>query len=67
MFFSYFNREISEEEKKLLGDFTPKQISVSSNSNLGTADGSNTLVNKNTTGSVWNTGGTWEEKIYTPW
>lgn len=59
---TYFHRELSEEDKKLLGDSTPKPISpAASNDPTVTAAGAGGV------GSAWNGAGTWEEKSYTTW
>jgi hypothetical protein len=53
---TYFNREMTEEEKRLIGDTTPKPIVDGAVGSPGTG-----------AGSVWNAGGTWEEKSHSPW
>jgi len=53
---TFFNNELDEETKKLIGDIAPKKIDVP------TA----TTTTTTTTGSVWNSAGTYEEKILTP-
>mmetsp|Transcript_5551 Transcript_5551/g.8187 ORF Transcript_5551/g.8187 Transcript_5551/m.8187 type:complete len:430 (+) Transcript_5551:33-1322(+) len=57
---SYFHREISEEEKRLIGDIAPKKIEQEENVNVSSAP-----VVEGT--SAWNTAGTWEEKDVTQW
>lgn len=60
---TYFNREISEEEKVLLGDMSPKRIDPNS-----TIDNTPKLVSAtNTAISAWNRAGTWEERSCTDW
>lgn len=72
---TYFNRELSEKDKMLLGDQTPKRIDInnetkqtfspqkiSPNSTNKAGDG-----NKTQTVSTWNQAGTWEEKNLTKW
>eukprot|EP01041_Mallomonas_annulata_P003486 gene3486-6932_t len=54
---TYFHRDLSTEDKALLGSSTPKKIDIS-----GNTESSPTL-----TGSVWNAAGTWEEKNCTIW
>jgi activator of HSP90 ATPase len=52
----YFNRELTEEEKALIGDIAPKKVEPS------VADAARAEV-----GSAWNYAGTWEEKNMTEW
>ncbi|KAL9184987.1 hypothetical protein ACHAXT_002764 [Thalassiosira profunda] len=59
---SYFDREISEEAKKMIGDIAPKKLGdVGANDNapkpIAAAEGT----------SAWNKAGTWEERDVTPW
>ena len=60
---SYFTREMSEHEKKLIGNITPQRL-----------DQSNTAPRKitstsssNKSESAWNTARTWEERDTTEW
>ena len=55
---SYFNNELDEKTKSLIGDITPKAISA--------ADANNSSVMQNG-GSAWNTAGTFESRNVTPW
>eukprot|EP00612_Vaucheria_litorea_P006995 CAMPEP_0171472678 /NCGR_PEP_ID=MMETSP0946-20130122/1412_1 /TAXON_ID=109269 /ORGANISM="Vaucheria litorea, Strain CCMP2940" /LENGTH=292 /DNA_ID=CAMNT_0012002343 /DNA_START=349 /DNA_END=1227 /DNA_ORIENTATION=- len=56
---TYFNRDLSEEEKNLIGNIAPKKIHVSDQ---------NSIQNLSSRGeSAWNTAGTWEEKNVTSW
>lgn len=55
---SYFNNEMDEKTKSLIGDITPKTIAAAA------ANTSTTTVNG---GSAWNTAGTFESKNVTPW
>lgn len=56
---TFFNKEIDEQTKALIGDIAPKKIEAMEVAENG---------NANTTGaSVWNSAGTWEEKVHTPW
>merc|ERR1719421_447726 len=55
---SYFNNELDEKTKSLIGDITPKAISAAD------ANKSATIENG---GSAWNTAGTFESKNVTPW
>jgi hypothetical protein len=79
---SYFNRELSELDKQLLGDCKPKKISSvgavrgdhsptrisdSSSSGSGSGSGEGTCSPAKSTASGWNTAGTWEEKTSTVW
>ena len=65
---TYFNRELTEEEKKLLGDQTPKRIDSSSNGRTPSAMTPDSVSpNPTTQGSVWNSAGTYEEKNITDW
>jgi len=52
---SYFHREQTEEEKKLIGDIAPKRISDRTAVNAPAEEGDNLR-------SAWNKAGTWEEK-----
>ena len=63
---TYFNKDLDENTKALIGDIAPKKIdhatitsTTSIQSNISTAAA--------TGGSIWNSAGTWEEKVYTPW
>jgi len=61
---SYFDREISEESKQLIGDIAPKRIDP----NAPTEDDNSPKhlpVTKGT--SAWNNAGTWEERDVTSW
>ena len=63
---TYFNREISEEEKILLGDSTPKPLtSTTSVDNI--TQQSSSIKSTSSSGSAWNAAGTWEEKNHSPW
>jgi hypothetical protein len=61
---TYFHRELTAEEKKLLGDQTPKRID-SPASAATTSVGS--LSPNPTAGSAWNSAGTYEEKNISDW
>jgi hypothetical protein len=54
---TFFNNELDEKTKELIGDITPKAISSTTTSQ----------VSSNTTGSAWNTAGTFESVTHTPW
>lgn len=57
---TFFNREIDENTKALIGSIAPKKLE---------AEGEVILTGQqpNSTGSVWNSAGTYEEKNFTPW
>ena len=57
---TYFNRELSEKDKALLGDSAPKRLDSQplQRSDSGASS---------TSASAWNTAGTWEEKNYDIW
>lgn len=57
---SFFHHEQTEEEKRLIGDITPKQIS-----DLVATKVAITPAQEGT--SAWNKAGTWEEKDVTGW
>jgi len=54
---SYFDNELDENTKKLIGDITPKMIDPNAKQSKQVQDGS----------SAWNTAGTWEEKDVSDW
>jgi tetratricopeptide (TPR) repeat protein len=70
---SYFTRELSEEEKRRIGDIAPKRLDEVTNQNAPVRILSNSSANSNSSGkessrpSVWNQAGTWEEKDATAW
>lgn len=58
---SYFNREISEEEKRLIGNVAPQRIQTELSSDVP-------IPSSNTpTRSAWNSAQTWEERDTTEW
>lgn len=67
---SFFHHEQTEEEKRLIGDITPKRIDVTTEPQTA---GPTKIENNNDNNkggiktSVWNTAGTWEEKDFTDW
>lgn len=65
---SYFDREIDDEAKALIGDIAPKKLNASGS---GNDDCSPKPINSSTADvggkSAWNTAGTWEERDVTPW
>lgn len=55
---TYFHKDMDADTKALIGDIAPKRIeSVSATVVPATAS----------EGSVWNSAGTWEEKVFTVW
>jgi len=58
---SYFHNELDEKSRALIGDIAPKKIE-----NPSTGAATVKTANKQGT-SVWNTGGTWEEKNVSEW
>lgn len=62
---SYFHRELTEEEKQMIGDIAPKRIDASS----GDAEMSNApqLLQPADGASAWNKAGTWEERDVSSW
>jgi len=72
---SYFTKELSAEEKSLIGNIAPKRLETNSAGN-GSAENAATIAaaavaaspsSGNATGSAWNQAGTWEEKDTTEW
>jgi len=57
---SYFHHEQTEEEKRLIGDIRPKQLSGDAAAAAATTSGDQDT-------SAWNKAGTWEEKDVTSW
>ena len=68
---SYFTRELDEKAKSLIGDITPKKISVGNGNAGGNTNGPQKIVSaantRNDKQSAWNTAGTWEDKDKTSW
>ena len=65
---TYFNKELDEHAKTLIGDITPKKIEVDSTN--GSASSATVAANNSSAPigtSVWNSAGTYEERIHTPW
>ena len=61
---SYFSREQTEEEKKLLGNIAPQKLSTIPQP----LDNVTSTTNANTkAASAWNQAGTWEEKNTSDW
>ncbi|KAG7399856.1 hypothetical protein PHYBOEH_007717 [Phytophthora boehmeriae] len=53
----YFHRELSKEEKNLIGDIAPQKIETKP---VATSSAGHD-------GSAWNTAGTFEERVFTKW
>jgi len=66
---SYFTREQTEEEKKLLGNIAPQRLDVSPSNAPPQRLESTTSVNSanSQSASAWNQAGTWEEKDTSEW
>jgi tetratricopeptide (TPR) repeat protein len=68
---SYFTRELSEDEKRRIGDIAPKRLDEVTNNNAPVRIVSNTnssgKESSSSRPSVWNQAGTWEEKDATAW
>lgn len=62
---SYFDREISEEAKAMIGDIAPKKLDASGGGVVDDAPKKLAAVEQGT--SAWNKAGTWEERDVTPW
>lgn len=61
---SYFNNELGEKEKELIGSIEPKRIDATPSPNSA----ADTVSAVSKVGSVWNQSGTtWEEKDTTEW
>lgn len=56
---TFFNNELDETAKRLIGDIAPKKIDDSFPIRVAPASTEN--------GSVWNTAGTYEERVLTSW
>jgi tetratricopeptide (TPR) repeat protein len=55
---SYFHRELTEEEKEIIGDIAPKRLE---------SVNAPPQQQEPTDGSAWNKAGTWEERNVTAW
>ncbi|CAB9499213.1 Peptidyl-prolyl [Seminavis robusta] len=65
---SYFTREQSEHEKKIIGNIAPQRLEQSSTPTLLNAAASgDSADSKKKRPSAWNQAGTWEEKDTTKW
>lgn len=56
---TFFNNELDETTKALIGDIAPKKLDAPATEAVTPAPAA--------AGSVWNTAGTFEERIFTPW
>eukprot|EP00550_Attheya_septentrionalis_P003252 CAMPEP_0198288364 /NCGR_PEP_ID=MMETSP1449-20131203/6880_1 /TAXON_ID=420275 /ORGANISM="Attheya septentrionalis, Strain CCMP2084" /LENGTH=440 /DNA_ID=CAMNT_0043986481 /DNA_START=59 /DNA_END=1381 /DNA_ORIENTATION=+ len=66
---SYFHHEMTEKEKKLIGDIAPKRLEPSvqqTSSELIPEEDADAMNNKKDT-SAWNKAGTWEERNVSAW
>ena len=65
---TFFNNELDETAKKLIGDIAPKKLEGSSTSGTegGAAAGGDATALENGS-SAWNSAGTYEERILSPW
>jgi len=61
---TFFNNELDETAKKLIGDIAPKKLDSSS---AAAAAASTAASDPGALGSAWNSAGTYEERIITPW
>lgn len=62
---SFFDREISDDAKKLIGDIAPKKLDPAGGNEEDCAPTPVRAAAEGT--SAWNTAGTWEERDVTPW
>lgn len=65
---SYFHRELSEEEKNMIGDIAPKRIDTTAGGETQVDNAPQLLQPAVPDGaSAWNKAGTWEERDATAW
>ena len=65
---TYFNNELSEDAKRLIGDIAPKKIEVPATTTEAASAGAAAAgEGATTTGSAWNYAGTFEERNMTEW
>lgn len=69
---SYFTRELSEEEKRAIGDIAPKRLDENAANEppvrlTSTSSSITSSAEMKASGSAWNQAGTWEEKDTTSW
>jgi len=62
---SYFNHDLDDEAKALIGDITPQKIDTSAAS--ANSDSDPKSREGSTAASAWNTAGTWEERNVSEW
>jgi hypothetical protein len=62
---SYFSREQTEEEKKLLGNIAPQRLDATAAPQR--LDSAASIASSTKSASVWNNAGTWEEKDTSDW
>jgi tetratricopeptide (TPR) repeat protein len=60
---TFFNNELDETAKKLIGDIAPKKLEASSSA----AAAALAVDPTGAGGSAWNSAGTYEERILSPW
>mmetsp|Transcript_5476 Transcript_5476/g.8267 ORF Transcript_5476/g.8267 Transcript_5476/m.8267 type:complete len:236 (-) Transcript_5476:130-837(-) len=70
----YFHRELSEQDKKLIGDISPQPLGRKGSENVTNggppqqvAQGTTMVAPSTGGGSAWNAAQTWEERDWTPW
>jgi len=65
---SYFSREQTEEEKKLLGNIAPQRLdATAATAAPQRLDSAASIASSTKSASVWNNAGTWEEKDTSDW
>jgi tetratricopeptide (TPR) repeat protein len=57
---TFFNHELDDQTKSLIGDIAPKKLD-------GVQAVNAVAANDSSTTSAWNSAGTYEERIFTPW
>ena len=57
---TFFNHDLDDEAKRLIGDIRPKKIE-------GDGDSAGPTPTPVAGTSAWNSAGTWEERSLTPW
>jgi len=64
---SYFSREQTEAEKKLLGNIAPQRLAATAAPQRLDSTGALSTASSAKSASVWNNAGTWEEKDTSDW
>jgi activator of HSP90 ATPase len=64
---TYFNKELSEETKRLIGDIAPKKIDPAEAPAGAATNGAGAGAGQQPVGSAWNHAGTFEERNMTEW